>query len=95
MIAEASNMSKAHVLKFIEVIAHNEAMQKQLSKLKPTSLDDVVSFADTAKFSFTKEELAEVLAETGARLLADEDLENVSGGAFPTAVNDQITDSVT
>ena len=27
--------------------------------------------------------------------LQDRDLDNVSGGAFPTAVNDQITDAVT
>ena len=27
--------------------------------------------------------------------LQDRDLDNVAGGAFPTSVNDQITDSVT
>lgn len=88
-------MSKKNAKKFLLELAKDEAMQNELNGLKPSSPEDVVSFAKKTKFRFTKEELKEVLVETGALKLAEEELADVSGGAYPTAVNSQITDSVT
>ncbi len=37
----------------------------------------------------------EQIKKENEKELTEKDLDNVSGGAFPTAVNDQITDAVT
>ncbi|MEA4832965.1 hypothetical protein SDC9_124495 [bioreactor metagenome] len=88
-------MSLKNAKIFLEELSSNETMQKQLNKMNPKLPEDVVSFAKDAHLSFTKEEMRGVLAEMGALKLTDEELEKISAGAFPTAINSQITDSVT
>ena len=70
---------------FIEKMKADKEFAAKLGELK-----DPTDFLHQAGYDFTPEELAQV---KGA--LADSDLEGVSGGAYPTAVNNQITDSVT
>lgn len=77
-------MSKENVKKFIQEIAKNEAIQEQ-----------VVLLAQKVNIIFTRKELIEALAKAEIVQLKDEELVKVSGGAIPTAVNSQITDSVT
>ena len=77
-------MSKENAKRFLAELGENESLQEQL-----------VSLAKKEAFHFTREEFAEALAELEATKLSDKELDKVSGGAFPTAVNSQITDSVT
>lgn len=88
-------MSKKNVKAFLKELAANPVMHEQLRELKPASPKDVVSFAKNMGLSFTKDEMKSVLVEMGALILPDEALEQVSAGAYPTAVNRQITDSIT
>ena len=77
-------MSKENAKRFLAELCENELLQ-----------DEFVSLAKKEAFHFTREEFAEALADLLATELSDRELDKVSGGAFPTAVNDQITDSVT
>ena len=88
-------MSKEHAHKFLDELAVNEIMQKEMGELNPSTVEAVIDFAEKTKFYFSRDELKEVLAELGAIRLSDDELDNISAGAFPTSVNDQITDSVT
>ncbi len=88
-------MSKESARIFIEKLANSASMQIKFEKRNTASLGDVVAFAQKAGLSFTEEELKETLTEMGAMPLSEEMLEKISAGAFPTAVNDQITDAVT
>lgn len=88
-------MSKENAQRFLDELAGSEKMQKELDELKPKTVEELISYAEKSKICFSREELKEILAEIGAIQLSDEELETVSAGAFPTAVNSQITDSVT
>ncbi len=77
-------MSKENVKKFFTELCVNEAMQEELAAI-----------ADKAGIHFTREEFLEVLAESGTIELSEEELGKISAGAYPTAVNSQITDAVT
>ncbi|MBP2635580.1 MAG: hypothetical protein H6Q72_1487 [Firmicutes bacterium] len=60
---------------------------------------DLISGGDLVSTKSTKEKIDQGLAQEEStpenKNLQDRDLDNVSGGAYPTAVNNQITDSVT
>jgi predicted ribosomally synthesized peptide with nif11-like leader len=60
----------------------------KMNKFK--TLEKAQGFLRQAGYDFTKEEFY----QAGGKL-QDSDLDGVTGGAFPTAVNDQITDAVT
>ena len=88
-------MSKENARNFLDELAQSETMQKELDELKPASVEELIAYAGKAQICFTREELKEVLTELGAIQLSDDELDQVSAGAFPTSVNSQITDSVT
>ena len=77
-------MSKENAERFLGELGENESLQSEL-----------VYLAKKEAFYFTREEFSEALAELVATKLSDKELDKVSGGAFPTPVNCQITDSVT
>ena len=77
-------MSKENAKRFLAELSENESLQEK-----------IVSLAKKEAFYFTREEFAEALAELWSTRLSEKELDKVSGGAYPTAVNDQITDSVT
>jgi hypothetical protein len=80
---EAANV-KRECKKFIHEIAKNKSIQEQ-----------VVLLAQKANLVFTREDLIVALNEAELAALSEEELDAVSGGAYPTAVNNQITDSIT
>lgn len=73
---------------FIKRMKSDPEFVTAMNALEP--LEEVQRFISHSGYDFTKEELNQVNGE-----LQDSDLDNVTGGAFPTSVNDQITDSVT
>ncbi len=88
-------MSKESAKKFAEELLLSKKLQKQLEVQKPESIEDVVAFAAVQNFSFSAEDLKQVIDEYKGMQLSDEVLGKIYAGAFPTAVNNQITDSVT
>ncbi|SMD07390.1 Nif11-like leader peptide family RiPP precursor [Sporomusa malonica] len=81
-------MSIESAKKFVERMKSDHEFATAMNALK--SLEEAQKFLNQSGYDFTKEELNQVNGE-----LQDSDLDNVTGGAFPTSVNDQITDSVT
>lgn len=73
---------------FIERMTSDQEFATKLNKLK--TLDELQGFLRQTGYDFTKDEFNQVSGE-----LQDSKLDSVTGGAFPTAVNNQITDSVT
>lgn len=88
-------MSKENAKKFLDEFAQSGVLQKSLDEQKPSSPEELASFAGQSGFQFTKEEMKEALLAIGALKLSDDELGDVAAGAFPTPVNGQITDSVT
>ena len=88
-------MSKENAKKFAEELIGSQKLQKLLEEQKPASLEDVAAFAAAHKFSFTADELNEAIEELKAKQLSDDVLGKIYAGAYPTAINNQITDSVT
>lgn len=54
-----------------------------------------ISIEELASKASEQPELQEEIKKILSEELSPEDLEKVAGGAYPTAVNNQITDSVT
>lgn len=73
---------------FIEKMKTDHEFATKINKL--ITLEAAQRFLRQAGYGFTKEELNQVSGN-----LKDSDLDGVSGGAYPTAVNNQITDAVT
>jgi predicted ribosomally synthesized peptide with nif11-like leader len=73
---------------FVEKMKTDKEFAAKVNQLK--TAEEVQGFLSQAGYNFTKEEINQLNGE-----LQSSDLEKVSGGAFPTSVNDQITDSVT
>lgn len=88
-------MSKLIAKKFAEELLSNQKLQKQLEEQKPQSIEDVVAFAAVQNFSFSAQDLKQVIEDYKAMQLSDDVLGKIYAGAYPTAVNNQITDSVT
>jgi predicted ribosomally synthesized peptide with nif11-like leader len=87
-------MSKESAKTFAEELIGSKKLQKKLEAQKPTSLEDVIAFAAAQSFSFTVDELKETIEELKALQLSDDVLGKIYAGAFPTAINSQITDSI-
>ena len=88
-------MSKESAKKFAEELLGSKKLQKQLEAQKPGSIEDVVAFAAVQNFSFSAEDLKQVIEDYKDMQLSDDVLGKIYAGAYPTAVNNQITDSVT
>jgi predicted ribosomally synthesized peptide with nif11-like leader len=88
-------MSKENAKKFLQELAQSDVLQKSLDEQKPSSPEELALFAGQSGFLFTKEEMKEVLLTIGALKLSDDELRGIAGGALPTPVSGQITDSVT
>lgn len=73
---------------FVERMKSDQEFATKLNKFK--TLEELQGFLRQTGYDFTKEEFNQVSGE-----LQDRDLDSVNGGAFPTSVNNQITDSVT
>ena len=76
-------MSKENAKRFLEELAHSEALQKGLNELNPSSPEELISFADRADFLFNKDEMKEAMIDFGALIISDDELESVAGGAEP------------
>ena len=88
-------MSKDNAKKFAEELLNSQKLQKKLEAQKPASMEDVAAFAADHKFSFTADDIKQVIEDFKALQLSDDVLGKIYAGAFPTAVNNQITESVT
>ncbi len=88
-------MSKESATKFAEELLSSKKLQKLLEDHKPETIEDVVAFAAVQNFSFSADDLKQVIEDYKAMPLSDDVLGKIYAGAYPTAVNNQITDSVT
>lgn len=88
-------MSKESAKKFAEEFVSSKKLQKQLEDHKPGSIEDVVAFAAVQNFSFSADDLKQVIEDYKDMQLSDDVLGKIYAGAIPTPVNGQITDSVT
>lgn len=73
---------------FIEKMNTDPEFAAKVGKFKKP--EEAQEFLLQSGYDFTKEELAQIKGD-----LKDSDLNGVTGGAFPTSVNSQITDAVT
>ena len=88
-------MSKLIAKKFAEELLSNQKLQRQLEDHKPGSIEDVVAFAAVQNYSFSADDLKQVIEDYKAMQLSDDVLGKIYAGAIPTPVNGQITDAVT
>jgi predicted ribosomally synthesized peptide with nif11-like leader len=85
VIKEVFLLSIASAKAFIEKMKTDQEFAIKVGKFK--TLEEILILT---VYDFTQEELAQVIGH-----LKDSDLNGITVGAFPTAVNDQITESVT
>lgn len=75
-------MSKEAIKKFQEEAKSNKDLQEQIVEAG-SDVDKIVSIANNAGFSFTKEELLQFSEEAKSQL-SDDDLDKVAGGSGAT-----------
>ncbi|MDD4169849.1 MAG: Nif11-like leader peptide family RiPP precursor [Desulfotomaculaceae bacterium] len=77
-------MSKENVMRFLDELNKNKALEKELKDYNSSSFEDLVSFAGEKGFIFTVDEFKEIqlMTEKGTEILSDEELEQVAGGGY-------------
>ena len=70
-------MSKLIAKKFAEELLSNQKLQKQLEAHKPGSVEDVVAFAAVQNYSFSAEDLKQVIEDYKGMQLSDDVLRKI------------------
>lgn len=79
-------------LKFVEKIAFDNDLQRQLAAIKPGDGDEILALAASQGYDFTIEELTEATQQISNQVgkeneeLSEEDLELVNGGLVVIAI---------
>jgi predicted ribosomally synthesized peptide with nif11-like leader len=76
-------MSKQNLLDFGDRVMEDKALHNRIRTLTPNDADGLIAIAEDAGFSFTANELMEVMAsvQNASRELTDAELDGVAGGA--------------
>ena len=94
-------MSVDNVKAFFEKAKTDEALKAKLKALadkceaqQEAAVSELIRLATEAGHAFTAKHL-QAHQDSQVDALTDDQLKSIAGGAFPTSVNSQITDSVT